>query len=217
MGGPGIRRCRGIRGDGKGGVVGWGCWGIRGPMSPPRGPSVPSCPHGSPVPPRGGPSVPMRPPGSLMSPWEPSATSWAPQCPHGNPGVTIRAPQGPCFPVGTPTSPHVPNIPSHPWGTPPQTRPDPGDNPTPPPKDAEPPTMSPRLYWCPQKGAICQLKHKDPRQPGCCRCHPGGGRRGGHSPGRGGSGGVAEDGGTHCLQLSHQGAQRHWGGDRGGQ
>ena len=219
MGGPGIRRCRGIRGDGKGGVVGWGGVGDTGANVTSQGLQCP-----------------------FLSPWEPSATSWGSQCPHETPGVPpvplgaqchLLGPsmspweprchhQGaprPLFPCWNPNVPSCPQYPLPSLGTPPPKPPRTlgGLPPPPPPKDAEPPTMSPRLYWCPQKGAICQLKHKDPRRPGCCHCHPGGGRRGGHSPGRGGSGGVAEDGGTHCLQLSHQGAQRHWGGDRGGQ
>ena len=165
---------------GRGGV-GWG-------VLEDTGTSVPSCPCGSPVPPRGGPSVPMRPPGSLMSLWEPSATSWAPQCPHGNPGVTIRAPQGPCFPVGTPTSPYVPSIPSHPWGPPPKPAWTLGMIPPPPP----PPEgcratndVTTALLVSP-KGGNLSIKAQGPSAAGLLSLSPGGWQEGGTLTGPGG-------------------------------
>lgn len=54
-------------------------------------------------------------------------------------------------------------------------------------------------------------------RPGCCHCHWGGVARGDthRDTAPGGSGGVPKDGSAHRLQLSHQGAQRRWGGTGG--
>lgn len=157
-----------------------------------------------------GAHVTYRPQRPLMSPWEP-------QCP------LLSLWKSQCHLLGTPTSPHDPVVtPISPpiLGDPPcPLRPRGLSHPPPPPRDAVPPTISHhQLYWAPKKGGMRKI---NPKEALCGRAAvtvTGGGVARGDThrdTAPGGSGGVPKDGSAHRLQLSHQGAQRHWGGTGG--